>query len=401
MHRTVITAILILCTAVRSSRAQNEPATADAVVPAVTDEPAADTIRRPQPPPRRTPSSARAQRRSRFLSVRRPSYRIARAPAIFGDSIITDTFDVAGVGFGRFLHQERNKIADNGKVLPQDRSYLDFRYFHNAVSFSDVTGVSSSESVERYRAGFERTITVDNRTSAEVRIPLTGGGRTLTPGQIFDADGFGNISLILKQQLPWYETDSFVWSAGVGVTAPTGEDVRFELPTLLGRVRIRNESWHVQPFLGALATPSKSVFLQGFAQLDIATDGSDVISNTGGTVVNEGPLDPAPILNVNLSGGTWLLSNGHWNCHSFSGVALLTEFHYTGQLRNTDTVTALGGDMRVGGLHTQMHILNATIGLHGVISDTTSVRIGFVAPLTDDANRTSDGEFIFTVMRRI
>ncbi|MCP4508454.1 MAG: hypothetical protein GY826_18945, partial [Fuerstiella sp.] len=305
--------------------------------------------------------SNRASRRSRFLSSRRPSYRLARAPAMFGDSILTDTFDVAGVGFGTFLGQERNKIADNGSVLPRDRNYLDFRYFHNAVSFDDVGGVFVSEPVERYRFGFERTISVNGNTSVEVRIPLTGGGNTATPGLMNDADGFGNIAVILKHLL--YRSDNFLVSGGVGINTPTGEDIRFRIPGLFTDVRIRNEAWHIQPFLGFLSTPDNRLFVNGFAQLDVAANGSDVLTNG----INEGALHPATVLNVDIGAGYWLVRHASGNGGHFTGVAVVAETHYTGNLTSADSVLAAGGDMRVGGLIGQMHILNATVGLHGTL----------------------------------
>ena len=314
---------------------------------------------------------------------------------MFGDSILTDTFDIAGVGFGRFLAQERNKIADNGSVVPRDRNYLDFRYFHNAVNFDDVGGVFVSESAERYRAGFERTIGTDGDTSVEVRIPMTGGGNTATPGLVNDADGIGNIAVILKRLL--YRSDNFIVSTGVGVNTPTGEDIRFEIPGLFTDVRIRNEAWHIQPFLGFLSTPDDRLFFNGFAQLDVATNGSHVYSNA----IGEGALHPATVLNLDVGAGCWLVRHASNNGGCLTGVAAIVETHYTGYLSHTNSVLAAGGDMRIGGLGGQMHVVNATVGLHGTLNDSTAVRVGYTVPLTDASNRSFEGELILSLIRRI
>ncbi|MEO2016850.1 MAG: hypothetical protein ABGZ53_21040 [Fuerstiella sp.] len=99
--------------------------------------------------------------------------------------------------------------------------------------------------------------------------------------------------------------------------------------------------------------------------------------------------------------GYWLVRHASRNGGHFTGVAAVVETHYTGYLTNAGSVLAAGGDMRVGGLTGQMHIVNATIGLHGTLNQSTAIRIGYSVPLSDSSNRSFDGELILSLIRQI
>src|SRR5690606_12708154 len=128
----------------------------------------------------------------------------------------------------------------------------------------------------------------------------------------------GNVTAFLKA-LMW-ESDTFSWSAGVGMTIPTADDVRVEAG---GRtiLEIEHSAYHVLPFLGLLWTPSDRCFAQGLLQYDIDANGNPVhlsSFNNGiptGNLSKIGTADDATYAFIDLGIGYWMYRNRH--CDGF------------------------------------------------------------------------------------
>ena len=110
-----------------------------------------------------------------------------------------------------------------------------------------------------------------------------------TPQETFGttATQLGDMSAILKLLL--FRTDCFALSAGVGVLIPTGPDTNIRVTDLYSfappgvsgtRVRdfsIQNQTWSLSPYLGFLATPGERFFAQGFWQIEVPLNRSNVV----------------------------------------------------------------------------------------------------------------------------
>lgn len=278
----------------------------------------------------------------------------------------------------------RLKIAENGSPIPRDRVFFNYSFFDN------VPLTSSGVNVNRFTPGFEKTF-LNQMASVEMRFPfaatldsnLAANGLTNT-----DHTEFGNIFITLKGLLASTETCAF--SAGVSVTVPTADDISVRTATGSELVRIRNESVHIMPFLGALYTPNDRFFTQGFLQVDADANGSPVDGSlTGANLQRLGRLDDATFLFADVGVGYWLYQS--YGSGSFlTGLAPTFELHYNRSLDPTDTVQS--GGFQIGNYADNIEILNMVIGTTCQFGQNKFLTVGYATPLAGGTDRQFDGE---------
>lgn len=300
----------------------------------------------------------------------------------------------------------RTKIIENNHSLPQDRVYLLYNHFHNAITTdefalptADANGITTNlnvfarrriQSLNRYTLGFEKTFE-GGQSSAEFRLPLIGDLEN--PGG-FDSQSqggnVGNFSMILKRL--FFTTDDFAVAMGLGINLPTGSDAT-------GRVgdvgyEVNNEAVYFLPFVGVAGSPLDDAFYQAFAQLDIAGWGNPTqISDFRGSR-EIGTINDQTLLFLDATSGVWLYRNPN---SRLAGLASILELHYTTTLQDADLVGTVAGRYNsllvFGNCLNQLDILNGTVGLHTVLQNGTTIRVGGVFPLQNgEDNRLFDAE---------
>jgi hypothetical protein len=170
------------------------------------------------------------------------------------------------------------KIAENERVVPEDRAYLAYNFYRNVMAPGGSPSVPQTSliganptltqtfvppatwDVHRAVLGFETTF-FDGTASFGVRAPFYNvqGDGSLT------GSDFGDLSFILKGLVYWDGSDAA--SVGLVVTAPTGPAI----PTVAGDIR----STLFQPWVGGIVSLGDA-FAMGFSSLVIPTDSRDV-----------------------------------------------------------------------------------------------------------------------------
>jgi hypothetical protein len=348
----------------------------------------------------------------------RPSYyRLTRAPAMFGDfpgagftgGVFSAFLPFDGGSPDAFVEgplalgggARRSKVAENNKAYPTHRVYLNYHHFHNALEFREADpfgtdGSSSSKSIDQFTFGIERPLFHD-RLSVELRVPFTAGLDEETPfgSAAIEAGAFGDLALIFKHVIYRTETASLV--TGLGFTAPTGADAEFfeQSPGSSERVFVlRNDAWHLMPYLGCLFTPDDRLFIQVFTQLDFPTVGNTFESIAGNSVLNE----PA-VLFVDTSIGYWLYDRPFRRY--LTGVAALVELHTTTPLQEIDVIFPT--DVDELSANPRLDVVNATAAIHMRITEMSDLRVGISFPLSTDnasGNRFFDSEIAAQFTRR-
>ncbi len=371
----------------------------------------------PPPAPAVQPSPRRQVVPRRRSVTRRPQFRLASVPNMFGD-----TFPSSGRVFASDLliapatgtaclplagGARRNKIAENNKALPMDRVYFMYNHYHNALLVDTtnflVAPTRRDYSVDKFTAGLERTF-FDGLCSLDVRMPFTTEFGFSSP--FFDIQGgnIGNLAVALKRSL--YQTENTSVVAGLGLDLPTGSDVDGQVndPTYT----VHNDAVMIQPFIGLLAENNDIYFLHGFIQFDIPTHGNEItFQNTAlGTAGSLGRYSDQTLLSVDVGAGCWLLRNPH--ARGITGLASIVELHYTTTLQDADSVSANVDPFALGGLDTTLtfsratnrsDILNLTFGLDAEVG-LTNFRVGAAFPLTDGSDRMFDTEIQAQINRR-
>lgn len=373
------------------------------------------------PAPRRRPPTRSPRSRSRR------AVRLARVPNMFGDfwggspilkfTAPTDANDGAFDGsidgqaqtpltFGG----RRMKISENNGLLPNHRIYFNYNHYHNANHsvFADPTDPEYDRdlsNVDVYTLGVERPLGDSEDWSVELRMPIygkvTSGASVFDPINIDLVDytasegGIGNISVIFKNVL--YEEESTVISGGLGITIPTAEDVSIRVRRVT--TEFMNQTVDVSPWIGISGTPGDDWFWQFFTQLNIPLNGSAVNYSSGidpnfvfASVPDAGSLgrfDLQTLFTAEVSAGHWLFRDTESD--GITGVALITELHYTTALNDSDVLMGTAGALAgltgsdimlmVNQPGYRQHIANATIGLHFAVGDNVKVRFGQVFPM--------------------
>ncbi len=286
---------------------------------------------------------------------------------------------VADVSRGAF------KIAEDESPQPQDRVYVDFRYFRVPVqvlgastaitplpgSFGVPTSVPnltnttlSSMDVYRETIGVEKTF-LNGNASLGLRVPIFQSSQSFTstpnsaniaatfaPGtteSILGTDSpigdgaLGDISVILKYA--FVNTCDRVLSGGVVVTTPTGPLVH----TVGGDL----QSVLVQPYVGYYCSRG-GLYLHGFTSFVASTDQRDV-----------------DILFNDVGVGYWIFQNRS-DC-VLSGVAPTVEVHVNTPFnhRGTDSDTISAFDL-----------IDVTGGVNFQLGKRSLFTVGAVTPVT-------------------
>ena len=291
----------------------------------------------------------------------------------------------------------RVKIAENNSPVAQDRAYILYNHFQNALDASeDATPSSRSFSVDRYTIGLEKSC-FDGAWSVEVRMPFASQMDFQTPDYGINGGEFGNLAIGIKRVL--YQNACGALSVGLGIDTPTGSDVTGRVLSGFNeftQYRIHNESVHLLPYVGILRTPNQRSFFQGFAQIDIPTNGNRITYSAPLSSGSFGVLNEQTLLYLDVGVGYWLYRNP-CAC-GLTGLAALVEFHYTTTLQDADSVT--DGDFYFGNSANRVDIPNLTVGLHSEIANHTLVRVGGVLPLDEDDDRYFDAEVQVQLERR-
>ncbi len=278
----------------------------------------------------------------------------------------------------------RQKIAENTSPIPRDRVFMSYNYFDNTPLFPG--GVN----VNRFSPGFEKTFFGGN-SSLECRFPFA---TTLSNNLLVDGSTntnqiqFGNIYLALKSLL--YRTNNYAIAGGLATSLPTGQDIRVSMSNGTPLVRVRNNSVHLMPFLGAVVVPNNRMFAQGFLQFDFDSNGNPVDMNLYGNGLRKaGVANDSTYMYLDMGMGYWVYRNN--NPGSFlSGIAPTAELHYNRSLQSSDVVQ--NGLFQVGSHQNGVQILNALVGASIQLKQNSMLTAAYVAPIGNGSDQLFDGE---------
>lgn len=279
----------------------------------------------------------------------------------------------------------RLKIAENTSPIPRDRVFVNYSLFDNVPLFPG--GVT----VNRFSPGFEKTV-LDGWGSFEMRFPLAS-----TLDSSFDVDGpaqtgkvqFGDLYMVGKYLLA--RTDRAALSAGLVVTVPTANDLRVFLSDGEQLVQVRNQTVHLMPFLGWLYAPGR-FFAQGFVDIDIDTNGNEVLINQWGRgLMPSGRIQDTTLLDVNFSTGYWAFRRParHAAAH-VRGFAPMLELHLTRSLQSADYVSS--GGFRIGQPRDDTQFLGLVLGGAIEMCNQNMLTVGYAVPIGNGADQPFDGE---------
>jgi hypothetical protein len=372
---------------------------------------AEEFVQQPAPAPARAPAGAGPERaeppRPTRRTTRNDYVRISRVPNMFGDSlgvggqIFTPDSDIdSGTNFGGFAADlpfalgRSFKIGENTRPLPTDRVFFLYNGFQNAqetVIPSFLGGsVQRRGNIDMYTVGLEKTFG-DEWNSVEFRLPFIGYENMQDPNALspiaYDVKNLGDVALFYKRLL--YRDETTAMTAGMGLGLPTSPDVTGRLNG--DEFTINTDAIHLMPFIGFMTAPNDDWFFQSYLQLDFATTGNRIESDSA--LLPEGKFTEQNLLIVDFSVGRWLYREE--TDSGLRGVASVLELHYTSTLQDADIVTAPGNldfTPRFGNIANRLDVLNATAGLHFQLTEMSNLRIAGVAPLRGAFDQQFDAE---------
>jgi len=316
----------------------------------------------------------------------------------FGGAKLFSSSYVVGEGASVGLSggDRRFKIADDENPLPVDRVFVNYNHFQNPLM--DIAG--KNRNLERFTFGAEKTF-LDGSCSVELRVPFSSDyNATQVVGGGLSGTEFGDMTLVLKQIL--LQRERFALSAGLGVVFPTGPDWKV---VSAGEtvVEVWNQSVHLDPFLGAVWTPTDRLFFLFFGQLDFDTYGDTVLMRTpdtaGSPLAYAGLFSEQNLALLDISVGYRLYQNP--SARYLTGVIPMMELHYASTLQNMDSVTGATGSIGdPSGGTGRRDILNGTFGMHLQLGPLSDLTIAGVVPFTTGLSREFDSEFIVQFDRR-
>jgi hypothetical protein len=344
-----------------------------------------------------------------------PAEHLAGTPNMFGDFfnnvggsvLLTTGYADLPLAAG----SRRVKIAENDNALIQDRVFFLYNHFEDALQMRStplypLTPTERSFSVDRYTFGLEKSLNCC--WSIELRMPLAGQTEFQTPNFGISGGSTGNLAVIVKRSI--YESDDTAVSVGMGIDTPTGSNVQGYASIISPKINyftVHNDAVHLLPYIGFVRAPTRRFFYQGFAQVDVPTNGNriDYQNTFGSSIINSGTygvLNEQNLLYLDLSGGCWLYRN---QCaRGLTGLASVLEFHYTTTLQDTDVIqrTAYPAPFLITfeNFANRVDIVNLTVGLHAEFANHTLCRVGGVFPLSSGDNRSFNSEVQVQVERR-
>lgn len=276
----------------------------------------------------------------------------------------------------------RVKMSEDNSPLPRDRVIF------NYDSFGDVPFTNQGMNVNRFQFGIEKTF-LDGRWSAEVRLPFAGTlASTYTQGAEVKDVEFGNLRLAVKRILT--QNSAWLISTGMAVSLPTAKD-QTVLSSIDGSTlyRFRNQSVQLEPFIGALFTPTERLFAQLWGSINFDASGSDLTWNPA---VFDGSgsarVWDLPILSVDGQIGYWVIQNGRG---TLRGLAPFAELHWNQTIAQSQAVNAVGNTANGLGLTFTAYgsqELNLTTGLLTQIGDNLNLSLAAAVPLLQRPDRT-------------
>jgi hypothetical protein len=302
------------------------------------------------------------------------------------------------------------KISENDSPIPRDRVFFSYNHFQNVFQLSESPlfppgpTVIRQEPIDRYTIGAEKTF-FDGWTSVEVRMPFIGMPDTQLSTFGVNSGNIGNLTLVFKSLL--YMDNSTAIGAGMALETPTGSD----LFTRLGAVNLRfqNQATHLLPYIGFVWSPGDprwgwgdGLFFSGFAQIDINAS-SNTINALGPNAIPLGSVGRLTDQNLgflDLAAGYWLFRDPY--APRLTGVAAITELHYTTALQDADRISGTVGASRfaLNATDNRFDVLNGTIGLQFLMFDASSLRVAGVFPLGNEDRRLFDSEVQVQFNRR-
>jgi hypothetical protein len=317
------------------------------------------------------------------------------------------------------------KIAEDNNAILQDRVYFLYNHFQNALQMQSILPepFERSFNVDRYSFGIEKTLNCC--WSVELLMPLAGQTEVNTSDFGISGGTTGNLAVIIKRLI--YESDTTAVSIGLGIDTPTGNNVQgygsiidFPTPPYVQQkftyFTVHNDAVHLLPYIGFVRAPTSRFFYQGFAQLDIPTNGNridfigvhnydDYVGNYHSDIVTSGPLgvlNEQNLLFLDISGGYWLYKNPC--ARGLTGLASVLEFHYATTLQDTDVVQSAvypaQFQLTFENCYNRVDIVNLTVGLHAEFANHTLCRVGGVFPVSTGDNRSFNSEVQVQVERR-
>src|SRR5262245_1439803 len=238
------------------------------------------------------------------------------------------------------------KISENDSPIPRDRIFFSYNHFQNVIQLSETPAVPPGpplmrqEPIDRYTMGFEKTF-LDGWTSVEVRMPLQGqiDAQLQTVG--LNSNSVGNLTVVLKSLL--FMNYSTAVGAGMAIETPTGGDTFVRLST--ANLQFQNQAPHLLPYIGFVWSPGdprwgwgSGLFLTGFAQIDINASSNtiNVLGPNHSAIGTLGRLTDQNLGFLDIAAGYWIYRDP--DAPRLTGIAAVTELHYTTTLQNADRI---------------------------------------------------------------
>jgi hypothetical protein len=196
-----------------------------------------------------------------------PTCRRGPAPNMIGDSLgvphyVWDEED-SGITNVILYPNYYAKVADNNSAVPQDRVYINYRFFNDVDTYKDPSGIVGDEArdLSIIELGIEKTF-FDGLVSAEFILPLAN-----TPDNDFSSfDGIGTPEQHMKIQniafgakfLLIDDVDS-AFSLGLRVQAPTTDGIQDQVNP---EYYVTFESWSITPYLAYLQEINQKTFVK-------------------------------------------------------------------------------------------------------------------------------------------
>ncbi len=298
----------------------------------------------------------------------------------------------------------RQKIAENGRVVPSDRVFV-----NNSV-FTNVPLTSNGVDVYRFVPGFEIAFQED-LMSVEVRVPFAVSlDSDIIAGGVTDTNSveFGNVVTTLKMLLA--RTDDVAIGAGVSLAYPTASDISVKDVAGTPLLNIENQALHVLPYVGGAHTQGR-LSAQGFLQADIGANGNttSVRNLETGLLEESGKLNDAAFLFASASLAYWLYQDvsisrtyeqacgTHYKSTTYSvgntfltGFAPIVEFHWNRSLQQSDAVYS--GPIQISNVD-KFSLTNVVLGGLFTFGTGGSLNVAWAAPLIGRDDRQFDSEF--------
>jgi hypothetical protein len=276
----------------------------------------------------------------------------------------------------------RTKLSENFSPEVRDRCFLSYSFFNDAFG-----GLGD---VNRYVLGFEKVL-IDELMSFEVRMPMAG---TYASRQRVEQPGerdfeLGNMTLVSKFVL--LRSDKFTMTGGTGITVPFADDAKL-LRGTDELLRIENEAVHILPFTGLLYRYDRLTTFQAYTQFDVDMQGNPVLANLdGGPLRGIGRFTDSSLGHADISAHR-LVYDRRRSSSKLKGVIANAELHYTGTLRESDSVA--GGGVVVTNLKKNFNIVNGTVGAHLLVGNNVVITPAMSVPLRDGLDEQFDYEAI-------